>query len=82
MQRVFPVVEQDAREDAVDAFVEDVPRDRAALFCTDDGGYEVHGRAAEEAARLSPDGRLREQSLELAVDGLEHGGEVDVEPLG
>lgn len=82
VQRVFPVVEQDAREDAVDAFVEDVPRDRAALLRADDGGHEVHGRAAEEAARLCPDGRLREQPVELAVDGLEHGGEVDVEPLG
>lgn len=82
VQRIRPVVEQDAREDAVDAFVEDVPRDRAALFCADNGGHEVHGCAAEEAARLGPDGRLREQPVELAVDGLEHGGEVDVEPLG
>lgn len=75
------MVEQDAREDTVDAFVEDVPWDIAALLRADDGGHKIHGCAAEEAARLRPDGRVREQAVELSVDGLEHGGEVDVQPF-
>ena len=66
-QRIVPVVEQQPRERAVDAVVEDVPRMAVAVFRADDGRDKVRGRAGDEAARLAVDGRLGEETHDLTV---------------